>query len=183
MFRQKFYVLLIVSALLLGCNEDPLKIDSSGIIMELTKVNIDSVIWHADEQQLSDFHEVHIEKSEPYQYILGHCLGIQNPDINVVSPAISEFKADPYVQRLEKRLKENRIGINKKHNQVELAFRNLKFHLPKGNFPKEIWYANSMFASSVFSTDSEIVVGIRKVPWVRRYTYNAVAEPGVFLIG
>jgi hypothetical protein len=163
MFLLKRSSGFLILFLLFSCKNDRLNVDTSAVEIKIEALNIDSILWNSTESNLLVSHQnLKKDHQDSYFYLLSSCLQIQSPQDTVVINAINQFKQDDYVQKLENELQSGYFNLNEIHGNITLGFRNLKYHLPKQNFPESIWYANSLFASSAFAGEKELIIGLER---------------------
>lgn len=165
MSELKFPLFLLTISLffLTGCERNPLDIDSSKVTIDLPYYNLDSAFVKSDKSDLLMLNkQLSEEMQDAYFYVLGRCLRINAPDDSIVVDAINNFRTDPYIADLEKRIEARFYPVGKRHQKIVSAFKNLKFHFPGMRLPKKVVYANCLFESSAFSTENEIVMGLER---------------------
>lgn len=149
--------------LLVGCGTDHLKSDVSNIQVQIEFVNLDSLFVHTPKTAIESSNESwKKEFGEAYSYVLGQCIQIASPSDSVVASAVDLFRNEPYIAKLEKAIEREFYPIRKNKDKMDLAFKRLKFHLPTAKFPKRIFFSNTLFQSSVFTTTEDIVVGMER---------------------
>lgn len=148
---------------LLGCSTDHLKSDLTNIQFHAEIVNLDSMIVYTPSEDLRNANQVwKKELGDPYAYVLGQCIGIASPSDSVVASALELFRTEPYIAKLEKAIEKEFAPVQSMNKEMDLAFSRLKFHLPQGKMPQRIFFANTLFNSSVFSTENDLVVGLER---------------------
>lgn len=98
---------------------------------------------------------------DAYYYILGSCLQLPASADSVFAIGLQAYKSDSYITELHDRINQ-RFEVSQIHDSLNEAFRYLKFHLPEAKFPKQIWMANTLFASSVFSAPEVLIIGLER---------------------
>jgi hypothetical protein len=153
----------MATVLMVSCQRDPLDVDASDVKIDIGFVNMDSAFISSDEQRLLVLHHMFLtELSEIYEYELGYCLRMGDPSDTTFLNSMKQFLSDPYVSRLEKRIGENFKDMGKKRNGMRDGFRYLKYHFPQGKLPENVVFMNSFFASSAFSTEKQIGIGLER---------------------
>ncbi|MEN9302651.1 MAG: hypothetical protein RL264_1080 [Bacteroidota bacterium] len=154
---------LVFGALMLitSCSSDPYEVDIDNVKLKLSFVNMDSLVYHSNEKELLCHHSTYVRThNEIMAFSFGHCLGIPlKPDSTFIRKTI-EFKEDKYIQRLEKTIE--KWNKNQVKSNLIAAFKRLKVHFPKGKVPESIFFINSLFTASVFSTEKEIAIGVER---------------------
>ncbi|MBU2019347.1 MAG: hypothetical protein KJ941_06860 [Bacteroidetes bacterium] len=162
----KLILFALGSLLILGfyaCKSDPFKNDISNITHKLEIYNLDSVLIASDWNEILRINSaLQIELGDAYGYVLGTCLNISSPSDTVVANSLKRFKSDPYISKLEKEIKKKFYPVREMNGALDSAFRRLKFHLPQAALPKRIVWANTLFNSSVFATETDLVVGMER---------------------
>jgi hypothetical protein len=150
--------------LLLGaCSHDPFDVATDNVDVSVRYTNLDSTLMATDTTLLPEIlaeHRLRIPDIIDYQFV--YCFRIGNIGDPATITNLNSFKNEPYVQRLEKRIRERFTDLPRRHQQLTEAFRYVKAHLPKAAIPKEIVYLNSYFASSAFCTDQHIAIGLER---------------------
>jgi hypothetical protein len=158
-----FFLASLLMVVFYGCKNDPFKSDISKIAYNLEIYNLDSALVSSSfEQMLVENRKLQDQLGDSYAYVLGTCLNISSPSDSVVSQAIERFKTDPYIAKLEKELENRFYPVQKFAAPLESSFRRLKFHLPNVMLPKRIVMSNTLFKSSVFATETDLVVGMER---------------------
>ncbi len=160
---KKGFVAILLLAVFYSCKNDPLDIDSSAIKVSISYYNMDSIFVTAQGEELVIWNEkFKKEINEAYMYELASGLQLTHDDDSTILTNIQLFARDTFMMKFEERIREKFPNLKSQHNRIENGFRNLKYHFPKANIPKAIVFANSVFQSSAFSTQSEIVIGIER---------------------
>lgn len=163
MTLKSIFLFLIGTILLLSCQRDPLDVDASDVKVDIGFVNMDSAFVSSDEQRLLNLHHMFLlELSEIYEYELGYCLRMGDPSDTTFLNSMKQFLSDPYVSRLEKRIGEKFKSLDKKRSELREGFKHLKYHFPNGKLPDNVVFMNSFFASSAFSTEKQIGIGLER---------------------
>lgn len=163
MVSLKYRSLLTLVGILIGCASNPLEVDAESVALDVESVRADSLLWYANDEQTLSFHTNLIEEeNEVYAYLLGQCIRIQSPQDCVVVNALNDFRRDPYMKGLQSDLDSAFSDLTNDHSTINRAFKRLRFHLKEVLVPEEIWYANTVFNSSAFSTGKAIVVGLER---------------------
>lgn len=154
---------LFIVIMLFGCGKDPLKSDVTKIEFHAEIVNLDSLlvftpiseVEHKNSRWKKDL-------GDPYAYVLGRCIGIASPSDSVVASALEIFRKDTYIAQLEKDIQKEFYPVQTFSNEIDLAFKRIKFHLPKAKLPERVFFANTLFVSSAFATESDMVIGLER---------------------
>jgi hypothetical protein len=165
MTLKSLILLGISAAILISCGSDRLDVDVSDVEVDIRYINLDSIFVHSDSLDFISAHEI-LKKDvkEIYDYELGYCLKFANVSAEETYSIVQIFKEDKYIKRLE-----NQIGstfpsnkLSGYNNSIDDGFRHLKYHLPKQKLPVSIVYMNSFFTSNIFSTETDIGVGLER---------------------
>ncbi len=160
---KKGFGAILLLGLLFACKNDPLDVDSSKIKLDIDYYNMDSVFQHAKGADLVSWHEkFKAEIKEAYFYELGVGLRVMEDNDSTILSNIQLFAADTFMLKFEKRILKKFPKLVSKHEVIEEGFRNLKFHFPDLKIPNAVVFANTVFQSSAFSTQNEIVIGIER---------------------
>lgn len=100
--------------------------------------------------------------NDVYEYEFGHCLNIGDVSDSAVFGAVSDFLADKYISRLEKRIAEKFKNKSAIEAKISDGFTHLKAHFPKEKYPKHVVFLNSLFRSSAASFESDVAVGLEQ---------------------
>jgi len=140
-----------------------LDIDVSKSKLEIPFINLDSLLVHTNKSDISVVFDKYAGASDGVlAYQLVHCLGIGGFKDSSSLNRIEVFRNDPYIKRLESNISHTFLFKNDIQNQIIDGFKHLAFHLPSQNFPKQIFYLNSLFVSNVYCTDSEVGIGLER---------------------
>ena len=155
--------LLFITAFLVACSNDPLEIDVTNQKTGIQFTNLDSLFVHTAPNDLSSLHQKCLsELGEIYEYELGFCLQLRNDSDTAFQRGLGQFLSEPYIQRLERRIQEKTGDLKSEKKAIDDGFKHLKAHFTKGELPNHVVFMNSLFASSVFSTEHEIGVGLER---------------------
>lgn len=145
-----------------GCAENPLKSDISGLTYQPKIANLDSMIVHTAEKNLPSSHRKWLQTlGDPYAYVLYRCLKIQTENDSLVAEGLYNFRNEPYISKLEKEIAERFKKVDFK-NRYTSAFRRIQFHLPSAKLPEKIVLANTLFESSIFVLEKDLVIGLER---------------------
>jgi len=148
---------------LVSCSHNRLDIDVSKSKLEIPFINLDSLLVHTNKSDISVVFDKYAGASDGVlAYQLVHCLGIGGFKDSSSLNRIEVFRNDPYIKRLESNISHTFLFKNDIQNQIIDGFKHLAFHLPSQNFPKQIFYLNSLFVSNVYCTDSEVGIGLER---------------------
>jgi hypothetical protein len=146
-----------------ACSTDKLKVNTDGISTGITYVNLDSLMVHTAPSDLPALNaRCKAELGEIYAYEIGYCIKMANNSDTAFQLGMGLFMADPYVQRMERRISERFSRLSHNNKEIDQGFKNLKVHFPKMKIPKKVVYMNSLFTSSAFSTENEIGIGLER---------------------
>jgi len=159
---MKKYFPFIITAFLLGsCGSDPLDIDASDVKLDLNYLNMDSLLYHSN-NRMTDLGKVDDIYSRIVEYQLYYCFNAGGNPTMTPDQVMDEFYKESYVKRLEKHIHEKFPNPSKNHAEIIEGFKKLKYHFPKGKFPKGVVYTNSYFSSSAFCTEEAICMGLER---------------------
>lgn len=160
---KKGFLAILVFIIGFSCQRDPLDIDSTKIKLNIDYYNMDSVFRQAKGADLEAWNRrFKSEINEAYMYELGVGLRLQADDDSSILSNIAQFSADPFMQKFEKRIQEKFPKPYVKFESVQSGLRNLKYHFPEMKMPKAIVFVNSVFQSSAFATQNELVIGLER---------------------
>jgi hypothetical protein len=160
---MKAFGAICVLLILFSCTNDPLDIDSSKIKVSIPYYNMDSVFVFAKGDELIKWNQkFKAEINEAYMYELGVGLRLQSDEDSTILANIALFSTDSFMMKFEKRIREKFPNLISNHGKIEAGFRNLKYHFPDMEMPSAIVFANTVFQSSAFSTQKELVIGIER---------------------
>lgn len=161
-YKNIFYFILLLFPII-SCKNNPLDVNPDKKSLNISFVNLDSIFVHSTHLNLqSTILSLNLEKEEILDYELGYCLRVGQLGDSGTVERIKMFVNDPYIKRLENRIKAkfNDLSIRKKN--IEEGFLFLNHHFPKGKIPKNIIFMNSLFTSNVFCTENEIGIGLER---------------------
>lgn len=159
------YIICFILSLLVSssCTHNPLNVNAGTVEVDLNFVNLDSIFVHTNEADLAPvILNSGILKNEILAYELGQCLGVGPLTDSGTVSRIKMFVNDPFVARVEVRIAEKFEDLAPRKKVLIDGFKHLKYHFPKGNFPKNIVFLNSHFASNVFCTEQEVGVSLER---------------------
>lgn len=159
------YIISFIIGLLMtsACTHNPLDVNTEKVSLDLNFIHLDSIFVNSSEQELSaSIQNSGILKNEVLAYELGQCLGVGPLSDSGTARRIKLFVNDPYVQRVEAKIAEKFDDLSDRKKVIYDGFKHLKYHFPKANYPKNIVFINSHFASNIFCTEREIGVSLER---------------------
>ncbi len=163
MSSGNFLSILFLTLVISACKNDNLKVDTSDIKLKINYLNLDSLLTNSDSSQLIIVNrEMRNKIPDAYDYTLGYCLQIKNSNDSTIYNTLKEYKKDPYIIRLEKRIEEKFSNLEKIEMNLNDGFRHLKYHFPKGKQPQNIIFINSLFAANASSLENDIAIGLER---------------------
>lgn len=163
MTLKNIFFPITLTVFLIGCGNDPLDIDASGITVDLGYEDVNTTFVKADSATLLKEHQRYLsEITDVYQLELGQFLQIGNVPDSEVYETIHAFVTDPYVARLERRIQERFSDKSAIKTKLEDGFRHFKFHFPTQKTPKNIVFLNTLFQASAASTEQEVGIGLER---------------------
>lgn len=174
MTLKKIFIVSFLTLSIIGCKRDPLKIDISKTSVAIQFTNLDSLLFNTPENELIPLRS-QLSNSIPelFDYQIGYCLRIGRVSDTAFVNSILQYRADTSIQHLEKEIKQTFTHLTGYKENLILAFRHLKTHLPKSKLPSQIVFQNSLFNSSAFCTEKEIGIGLEQYlgkdsPFIKR---------------
>lgn len=153
-----FFVLILVS-----CSHDPLDVDIEGTTIPTRYIHLDSLFYHSKGNDLKQVHQMMVKEApEIYEFEIGYCLRFGNLTDTALVNGLNLFYADPYISRLQKRLKERFSDLKSIEKDIDAGLRHLNVHFPNGLIPENIVFMNSLFTANAFSTERQIGVGLER---------------------
>ncbi len=150
-----------LSILFFSCNRIQIDVDASDINIDTKYINLDSCIYNSNEKDLIKNHNTFKNNiKDIYSYQLGYILQIGNVSDTAFIKSITQYKNDPGIQKIEKRIKEKFNNLEKHKLQINEGLKHLKYHFPKGKIPENIVFMNSLLQSNAFCTEKEIGIGL-----------------------
>lgn len=163
---MKVFSWLVVSSILLvtaACSHDPFDVSTEGVSVPLKHTNLDSLIGRSDSAQvLAVLMEQRVRTPDIIDYQLGYCFRVGGVMDSMMLHNLQVYRTNSYIRRLEKRIADKFPKLIDRTQKIGGAFVQLKAHLPKAKFPREIVYMNSSFQSSAFCTENEIAIGLER---------------------
>ena len=158
-----FSIILILSSLFLACSRDPFKISIEGIRVDLKFFNLDSALRNSKDKELltlkSKFKK---NNSSILDYTFGYCIGGNMQTDSSYINCVRRFYSNNYIHRLERTIQKKQGDFSFEKKELLIAFRRLKAFFPRKKIPKTIYFINSSFSASVFSTEKEIAIGVER---------------------
>ena len=161
MILRIFFYFSSLILLLISCTSNKLDVDTSKISVNISFVNLDSILMNSSRTEIPLLLNRFSTSSEGVlAYELGHCLGIGGfKDIGSLD-RIELFRNDAYIKRLESSISSSFKFKSDLQSQIIDGFSHLKFHLPFIQLPNQVFYINSLFVSNVFCSSTEIGIGL-----------------------
>ena len=158
-----FSTILLTLCLFFACLQDPYKISIEGIQIDLKFLNLDSALRNSTDKELltlkSKFKK---NNSSILDYTFGYCIGGNMQTDSSYINGIRRFYSNNYIQRLERTIQKKQGDFSFEKKELLIAFRRLKGFFPRKKIPKTIYFINSSFSASVFSTEKEIAIGVER---------------------
>lgn len=156
-------IIFIILSLFLACSQDPFKISIANVKIKLDFLNLDSALRNSTEKELltlkSKFKR---NNSSLLDYTFGYCIGGNMQTDSSYINGIRRFYSNNYIQRLGGTIKKTHGDFSSEKKELLIAFRRLKAFFPREKIPKTIYFINSSFSASVFSTEKEIAIGVER---------------------
>lgn len=158
--RNTFLAILLI-ALVVGCDHNPLDVDASQAKVSIVFSNLDDIISNSDSSTLmAKHHAFKKDMKDIYDYQVGYCLRIGEVDDSAFYNSIMLYRADTNIQQLESDIKTSFADLSTREKEITEGFRYLKHHFPARKQPENIVFMNSLFRSGVFCTENEIGIGL-----------------------
>ena len=155
--------IFIILSLFLACSNDPFKISIANVKIKLDFLNLDSALRNSTEKELltlkSKFKR---NNSSLLDYTFGYCIGGNMQTDSSYINGIRRFYSNNYIQRLGETIKKTHGDFSSEKKELLIAFRRLKAFFPREKTPKTIYFINSSFSASVFSSEKEIAIGVER---------------------
>ena len=156
-------IIFIILSLFLACSNDPFKISIANVKIKLDFLNLDSALRNSTEKELltlkSKFKR---NNSSLLDYTFGYCIGGNMQTDSSFINGIRRFYSNNYIQRLGGTIKKTHGDFSSEKKELLIAFRRLKAFFPREKIPKTIYFINSSFSASVFSSEKEIAIGVER---------------------
>ncbi len=146
-----------------SCKRDPLNVDPSKTVVDISFYNIDSLLIHSDSSALANVHaDLKVKIPELYDYQVGYCFQIGKVSDSAFVRSFLEYKRDTFIQKLEAEIQSKFPTTGIYRTDITQGFKYLKTHIPSIKTPKSIVFMNSLFASNAFSSQEEIGIGLER---------------------
>ena len=158
-----FSTILITLCLFFACSQDPFKISIEGIQIDLKFLNLDSALRNSKDQELLNIkYKFKRDNSSILDYTFGYCIGGSLQSDSSYINGVKRFYSNNFIQRLERTIQKKQGDFSSEKKELLIAFRRLKAFFPREKIPKTIYFINSSFSASVFSTEKEIAIGVER---------------------
>lgn len=158
-----FSTILITLCLFFACSRDPFKISIVNVKIKLDFLNLDSILRNSSDKELLDLKsKFKRNNSSILDYTFGYCIGGSLQSDSSYINGVKRFYSNNYIQRLERTIQKKQGDFSFEKKELLIAFRRLKAFFPREKIPKTIYFINSSFSASVFSTEKEISIGIER---------------------
>jgi hypothetical protein len=163
MTSKSFLLITFTLLFLASCSPDPLNVDIEDTRISTRYIHLDSLFFNSSQKQLREVQQLMVrEAPEIYEFEIGYCLRFGNLSDTALIRGLELFYADPYISRLQKRLKEKFSDLTAKKKEIDLGLRHLKTHFPTGLSPEHVVFMNSLFMANAFSTERQIGIGLER---------------------
>ena len=158
-----FSTILITLCLFFACSRDPFKISIEGIQIDLKFLNLDSALRNSKDQELLNIkYKFKRDNSSILDYTFGYCIGGSLQSDSSYINGVKRFYSNNFIQRLERTIQKKQGDFSSEKKELLIAFKRLKGFFPRKKIPKTIYFINSSFSASVFSTEKEIAIGVER---------------------
>lgn len=166
MIPKNTIFLFIILFLFASCKTDPMDVDASEINLDLTFIDVNKEIMHADSTDLISKHREYLQEIKGvYEYLIGYCMQIGSVSDTAFYNSIVKFREDEAIQKIDFNIRD--YFTEQKEYRSDLlefpvnnGFKTLKYHLPNAKMPNHVVYINSLFRSGVFCSEEDIAVGL-----------------------
>lgn len=149
--------------MLASCGRNPLDVDIHDTQIELSFINLDSLIFNVPPKQLPTMRTNMLDEiPELFQYQIGYCLRIGQVEDTAFVTSIQQYRSDTTIQKLEQEIALKFKDLNNFKSEMVLALRRLKKLIPNKPTPTHIVFQNSLFSSGAFCTNKEIGIGLEQ---------------------
>jgi hypothetical protein len=158
-----FSTILLTLCLFFACSQDPFKISIANVKIKLDFLNLDSILRNSSDKELLDLKsKFKRNNSSILDYTFGYCIGGSLQSDSSYINGIRRFYSNNYIKRLEGTIQKKQGDFSSEKKELLIAFRRLKGFFPRKKIPKTIYFINSSFSASVFSTEKEIAIGVER---------------------
>ncbi|HLU87644.1 MAG TPA: DUF2268 domain-containing putative Zn-dependent protease [Taishania sp.] len=159
-FKKKL-VFWVILCSLTACKHDPLDVSIDQTQVDIKFTHLDSLLYYTDETKLVELRkDLNLSINEIFDYQIGYCMQIGRVHDTTFVNSIKQYRADQAIQQLENEIATSFSNLQPYKNNLIIAFRYLKTHLPEAKMPNQIVFQNSLFNSSAFCTEKEIGIGL-----------------------
>lgn len=174
---KKFIFLVGFAALLVSCSHNPLKIDVSGVKVDLTIKHLDADLLKGNGVDLQkEVPELEKSYGDFFKLFTYQMIGIGGPDQSDFYDMLNKFVADTLIQDLRKRVPED-IDTVEMRDELTDAFKHYKYYFPEKEIPN-IFTCISGFNQSVVTSTDLIGVSLDKYLGAGNEYYRRLGLPG-----
>lgn len=161
MIRRIIFYFSSLILLITSCTSNRLEVDVSKTNVQITFINLDSMLVNSPRTVIPLLFEKYASSSEGVlAYQLGHCLGIGGFKDNGSLDRIELYIKDPYIKRLESEISSTFKSKSEIQTKIIDGFKHLNFHFPSSKIPNKVFYINSLFVSNVYCSSTEVGIGL-----------------------
>jgi hypothetical protein len=158
-----FSTILLTLCLFFACSQDPFKISIANVKIKLDFLNLDSILRNSSDKELLDLKsKFKRNNSSILDYTFGYCIGGSLQSDSSYINGLKRFYSNNYIQRLGGTIKKTHGNFSSEKKELFIAFRRLKAFFPERKIPNQVYFINSSFSASVFSTEKEIAIGVER---------------------
>ena len=177
--RLIYSVLFLIVGLLFSCGRDPLKVDTSGVDVQIEFVQLDAQIWSTPAADLPALRsKLANQLGEINDYHFGYILSIGRVSDTAFVNAVEAYKSDEAIKKMQREVELNFADLSKEQNQLKEAFTRVYAMHDAWGYPKQIVWHNSLFQASVFCTETQLAIGMERYLGVSSPTVKSLpSEP------
>ncbi len=154
---------LPVILLLIACGKHRLEVDTSGVKVEIAFTDLDRQVWTTPINQLPALRSQWTNQlGEIYDYHFGYCMQIGKVVDTAFVNAISDYRNDPMIQKLEEEIQTQFADKAKLEKELQEGFLRCFAMNKDAGYPKQIVWHNSLFQASTFANETQLAIGLER---------------------
>lgn len=176
---KRYNFLIFIILILTGCQSDPLDVDVSGIEINIQYERFEQKMFESKSvSQLKEINSYCIESGgELYEYYVYEMLRSGSVYDDSIANYLFYFVQDTIMRSVYNDINAQFGDFTNWQNEIDNAFKHLKYHLPKAKQPEKIITYNSAFNYGVVSTDKYIGIGLEMYLGQNNRTIKKIGFP------
>jgi len=158
MTKLRFFNIILLIAVLISCQRNPLEIDVSQVDATVEVKRLDQLLF--EEADIVTKHgQLHEEFGEFYRFYVEQVLRAGAVDDSATSYYIDGFVTDPVIREVQAECTKQFADFEPVQQELELALKHYKYYFPEKPLPEVVTFVSG-FQYPVMVTDKTLGIGL-----------------------